>query len=695
MRTILIFLGALMLAAGPSAAQQTDEFAWLEEIEGTKALDWARARNTEALAFFQADSRYETLKTEAEDILQSTDRIPYFTRRGVWLYNFWQDKDHVRGIWRRTTLEEYRKPSPNWETMLDVDTLGAVENKSWVYKDAICLPPAYLRCMIKLSDGGKDASVWREFDVMKKAFLPEGFTVPEAKSDLAWLDENALLLGTDFGPGSLTDSGYPRVVKRWRRGEPLEKATTVFEGAKEDVSAWPWVSHRPEGTTVMVGKSPSFFTSQIWILNEQGERVRIPLPDDAQLKGVFQGRMLATLRTAWKDFPAGALIAMDLAEVRGAKADPRTVLVYELGENSGFSGGLSLTQDAVVFGVMTDVKTALHEARFDRDGEAMIRKLPGRTDGTAFLSHADDYSNDIFFGYTDFLTPTSLLHLREGALEPELLKALPAKFDASGVDVQQFFTVSKDGEAIPYFLVGQKGMKFDGKNPTLLYGYGGFEASMTPGYNAALGKMWLERGGVYVLANIRGGGEYGPAWHRAALKENRQKAFDDFIAVAEDLIYQNITSPRRLGIMGGSNGGLLVGAVAMQRPKLFNAVVCQVPLLDMLRYNKLLAGASWMGEYGNPDDPAMREVIRKYSPYQNVLWYKERRYPEIFFITSTKDDRVHPGHARKMVAKMLGRNHRVWYYENIEGGHSAAADLKQAAMRKALEFTYLLKYLKD
>lgn len=694
MRTLALF-GALLFAAGPASAQTADEFGWLEDIEGAKALDWARARNEESLAFLRADPRYETLKKEAEDILQADDRIPYFTRRGVWLYNFWQDEKHVRGIWRRTTLEEYRKPSPKWETMLDVDALGRVEEASWVYKDAACLPPAYLRCMINLSDGGKDASVWREFDTMKKAFVPGGFVVPEAKSDVAWLDENALLVGTDFGPGSLTESGYPRVVKRWRRGEPLEKATAVFEGTPKDVSVFPWVSHRPEGKTVMVGKTPSFFTSRLWILDGKGERLRIPLPDDAQMKGVFQDRMLAVLRTAWNGFPEGSLVAMDLAGVRAGEASPKTTLIYELGENSGFSGGLSLTKDAIVFGVMTDVKTAMFEARFAADGTPSVRRLPIREDGTAFIADADSYENDAFFGYTGFLTPTTLMRLPEGAAEPETLKSLPAKFDASGVDVQQFFTVSKDGEAIPYFLVGQKGMPFDGNNPTLLYGYGGFEASMKPSYNATLGKMWLERGGVYALANIRGGGEYGPKWHAAAVKENHPKSFDDFIAVAEDLIEQKITSPRRLGIMGGSNGGLLVGAVAMRRPELFRAVVCQVPLLDMMRYTKLSAGASWVGEYGDPEDPAMREILRAYSPYENVLWYKERRYPEIFFLTSTKDDRVHPGHARKMVAKMLARNHQVWYYENIEGGHSAAADMKQAAMRKALEFTYLLKYLKD
>ena len=691
----LLFL--FLFAALPLRAAESDPFLWLEEVEGKKSLDWARDRNKESLDHFESDPRYKTILKEAETILNATDRIPFVSRRSSWLYNFWQDKKHVRGIWRRTTLEEYRKDKPNWETVLDIDALGRVENKSWVYKGANCLPPHEMLCMIKLSPGGKDASEWREFNTRTKSFVPNGFRLSEAKSDLEWLDENTLLVGTNFGDGSLTDSGYPRITKKWRRGTTLDKAKPVFEGTKKDVSVYPWISHRPEGKTVLVGKSPSFFTNRFWLLSDGGERIRVPFPDEVRAYGVFKGKMLAALRKDWRGFKTGALVSMDLDDVRAGKPEPRVTQVFQLDEDSGFPrrGAVSFAKDFVLLAVMKNVMTSLYAARPGTDGEWEIEKLPAQDHGTVRPSHIDPFSNDILFSYDDFLTPSTLFRLASGAKKAEALKAMPARFDASQFEVQQFFAVSKDQEHVPYFIVNKKGIPFDGKNPTLLYGYGGFEVPLKPGYLSTLGKLWLERGGVYVMTNIRGGGEYGPKWHQAALLENRQVAFNDFISIAEDLIDQNLTTPRHLGIMGGSNGGLLMGAVTVQRPDLFNAVVCQVPLLDMMRYHKLLAGASWMGEYGNPDDPKMRDVIRKYSPYQNVLWHKEKQYPEVFFMTSTKDDRVHPGHARKMVAKMRFRNHKVWYYENIEGGHSAAADLKQRAKRKALETVYLLQYLKD
>jgi prolyl oligopeptidase len=696
-RTALLLAGLLLAPQAVRTASAQDQFWWLEDVESEKSLDWVRARNKESLAKFENDPRFAALQKEASDVLEATDRIPYPERLGDRLYNFWQDKTHVRGIWRRTTLQDYRKTDTAWETVLDVDALGKFENKSWVYKNSNCLPPHYLRCMIELSDGGKDASVWREFDTRTKSFVAKGFVVPEAKSDVSWLDDNTLLVGTDFGPGSLTESGYPRIIKRWRRGTELSKAPTVFEAKVKDVGAWPWVSHRPEGRTVLLARGLTFWKTRYWVLSDSGERLRVPLPESASVKGVFKDRIVAILRNPWKDYPAGAVVAMDLRDARAGKAEPRTTLVYELDEDSGFPqrGAVAFTKNNVLLSVMTDVKTTIKRASFSPGGGAVVESLPVPAEGTAWVSDASPHTDEFFFGYTGFLTPTTLFHLDAGAAEPERLKSLPPRFDASRVDVQQFFAVSKDGEHVPYFLIGQKGMPFDGSNPVLLHGYGGFETPQRPFYLSTTGKMWLERGGVYVLANIRGGGEYGPKWHQAALKGNRQKSFDDFISIAEDLIYQKITTPRRLGIMGASNGGLLVSAVATQRPDLFNAVVSKVPLTDMLRYHKLLAGASWMGEYGNPDDPGERDFLRKYSPYHNVLWFKERRYPEMFFLTSTKDDRVHPAHARKMVAKMLARNHQVWYFERIEGGHGGAADRKQAAHRKALEYAYLLQYLKD
>ncbi|MEM7391574.1 MAG: prolyl oligopeptidase family serine peptidase [Verrucomicrobiota bacterium] len=696
MKQTLYAIGLLLVTTQHSIPEK-DPFRWLEEVEGEKAIDWVKARNQDALDLFESDERFEPMRKDVEAILQATDRIPFIRQRGDLLYNFWQDKNHVRGIWRTTTLEEYRKDEPTWNVLLDIDRLGREEKKSWVYKGVDFLAPQYERCLVRLSPGGTDASEWREFDVKTKTFVKDGFHLPEAKSNVEWLDENTLLVGTDFGPDSLTDSGYPRIVKRWKRGTPLEEAETVFEGEKDDVSVGPWVTHRPEGRTVILDRSPTFFTSRLWLLGEQDKKQRIPVPENIQINGIFQDRILVTLNRDWKDYPLGSMIAMNLADVRAGKEEPRTGLIYRPDDRSAISryGALADMKDELVLHVMTDVRSRFLSLRFDEEGRAHTREMPVPQTGSLQMISASSFKNDLFFSYEDFLTPETLFYLPEGKDKAEPLKSIPDRFDASRFKAEQHFVEAKDGERIPYFVIGPKAMELNGTNPTLLYGYGGFIISMNPSYLTTVGKLWLERGGVYVMATIRGGGEYGPRWHQAALKENRQVAFDDFIAIGEDLIERKITSPKHLGIMGGSNGGLLVGAVMTQRPELMNAVICQVPLLDMLRFNKLLAGASWMGEYGDPDDPEMREVIRKYSPYHNVLPAKERAYPDAFFITSTKDDRVHPGHARKMVARMRAEGHKVYYYENIEGGHSAAADLRQTARRKALETVYLLRQLKD
>jgi prolyl oligopeptidase len=610
------------------------------------------------------------------------------------LYNFWQDSKHVQGIWRRTTVEEYKKKEPRWDVLLDLDALGAQEKVTWVWHGADCLEPEHVRCMLTLSPGGKDASVSREFDLSKRAFVDGGFSIPEAKHNAAWLDRDTLLVATDFGPGSTTRSGYPRLVKTWKRGTPLASATLLFEGKVDDVSADPVTMFRPEGGVAGVVEAPSFFESILFVLDSSGTLKRVPFPRDAKIDGLFDRRLLAALRTPWvtaaATFPAGALVALPLDALSRPKPEDAVELLFAPDDRSSLSG-VTTARSAIYLDVLENVEGDILRMTHGPDGWK-TQKVPFPAHGNAQLTGADDFEDLIVANYDAFLTPPSA-YLWDPAVSitPVKVKSLPERFDAADLAVEQSTAVSRDGTLIPYFLVHKKNLKLDGDNPTLLYGYGGFEVSMSPGYSGGIGKVWLEKGGVYALANIRGGGEFGPRWHQAALTVHRQIAYDDFIAVAESLIARKVTSPKRLGIMGGSNGGLLVGATFVERPELFSAVVCQVPLLDMLRYHKLLAGHSWMAEYGDPDDASMAAAISKYSPYQNVK--PGVKYPKVLFITSTKDDRVHPGHARKMVARMESQGHDVLYFENTQGGHGAAANLDERVQRNALEYTYLFERL--
>ncbi len=697
-----------------------DPHLWLEEVEGQEALAWVRAHNDKTLPELQKDPRYAGLEADLRKVLLAKDRIPTPGIRGGWVYNFWQDPDHVRGIWRRTSLQEYRKVEPQWDVILDIDALGKKENESWVWKDLDCLAPKYERCLITLSRGGKDASVVREFDLSKRDFVTDGFTLPEAKSSVGWKDENTIWVGTDFGQGSLTHSGYPRLVKLWKRGTPLSQAQLIFEGSAEDVSATGMTIFSPEGVTHGIVRSPSFFESEQWIWTEgaSGPELRkVPFPKDADFKGVFKGQLMALLRTDWgqgkRVFKSGTLVSLPVDEVARSGerleigkqpptpvqniAPPASLQTIYAPDSRSTLEGISRTRSHLYLQVLQNVNGRILEVSHKGAKGWGSRKLPLPDLGSASVAAADPYEGFIIAHYESFAVPTTLYlsHAKKGSdsiAKFEPIKRLPDRFDASGMQVSQRESKSADGTRVPYFLIHKKGLKLDGSNPTLLYGYGGFEISLSPTYQSTKGKVWLERGGVYALANIRGGGEFGPKWHQAALLKNRQRAFDDFISVAEDLISSRITSPKHLGIMGGSNGGLLMGVMLTQRPDLFGAVVCQVPLLDMLRYHKLLAGASWVGEYGNPEDPEMAPIIAKYSPYQNVK--AGAGYPRAFFVTSTKDDRVHPGHARKMVARLEEMGHSVLYYENIEGGHSAAADLEQQVKRTALEFTYLDRQLR-
>jgi len=680
----------MLLSLTILSAQEADEqYLWLEEVEAEKALEWAKARNESTLAVLRAQADFDELYNRGKEILNSNERIAYPSIQGRHIYNFWQDKDHVRGIWRRTTPAEYRRENPGWEILLDIDALCQAENEQWVYKGASGLYPDYEKRMVQLSRGGGDAVVMREFDVKTRSFVENGFFLPEAKGSAAWMDQNTLLISTSFGENTVTESGYPRLVKIWKRGTDLTQAETVFEGEKTDVGCWGGVIDTPERRYDLITRSVTFFTSRNYIL-EEGRAVLIDIPEDAQLNGFFKKQMLVELKSDWSveghTYKQGALIAIDFdAFMNGSREFD---VIFRPDERSSLNG-VSSTLNYLILNVLNNVRGEMYRAEYSKKGWQVARlEVPEL--GSLGVVSSDENSDRFFYTFNGYLTPNTLYF--SDFKTSEKIKQLPAFFDASGFVVEQFEAVSKDDTKIPYFVVHNREMKSDGSNPTLLYGYGGFEVSINPGYSPVIGTSWLEKGGVYVEANIRGGGEFGPKWHQSALKENRQRAYDDFIAVAEDLITRKITSPQHLGIRGGSNGGLLMGVMTTQRPDLFNAVVCAVPLLDMKRYNKLLAGASWMAEYGNPDLPEEWTYISKYSPFQNLK--ADAAYPQVFFYTSTRDDRVHPGHARKMVAKMTDMGYNVLYYENMEGGHAAATTNEQRAFIGALTYSYLLMKLK-
>ena len=703
-RRAAMLSAALSISFAPCAMSQTaspaapsdDPFVWLEDVQGERALAWVRERNAASQKELMARPEYAPTRAQVLEILNAKDRIPYITRRAGWLYNFWQDENHKRGLWRRTTLAEYRKADPAWETVLDLDALAAAEGENWVWGGAVCHAPAYRRCLLNLSRGGADAKVVREFDAVDKRFVKDGFTLPEAKSSIEWIDADHLYVGTDFGAGSMTDSGYPRVVKRWKRGTPLADAVTVFEGQKQDVAVGVSVDLTPGYERTIFTRSLDFYHSETFLLD--GDKlVRLDIPSDSSLSFMRDTLLLqirSELKTGGQTFPAGSLLHADAA--RYLKGERKLGALFTPTPTRSFES-FTTTRDHIIVSVLDNVASKL-EQWHKRGSEFVFSEIkapfPGTLGATSLhdpLIKDDPLAHSYVMSYTDFLTPESLYMAGAGSEKRSLLKQRKPMFDARGMRVEQRFAVSKDGTRVPYFVVWPQGAKPDGTNPTLLYGYGGFEVSLNPSYSGGLGRAWYQRGGVYVLANIRGGGEFGPTWHKSALKGNRQRAFDDFIAVAEDLVANKITTPAQLGIQGGSNGGLLMGVMLTQRPELFKAVVCQVPLLDMRRYNQLLAGASWMAEYGNPDLPDDWAFISKYSPYQNLK--PGAKYPRVLFTTSTRDDRVHPAHARKMVARMLALGHDPLYYENIEGGHGGAADNEQRAHKQALEFSYLWQQL--
>ena len=696
-----------MTLPAPTLAQETpaasteseDPYLWLEEIHGERAMEWVEEHNAASLGRLQSDPLYDTLHQQALDILQATDRIPMpgFTRGG-YVDNFWQDATHVRGIWRRTSLDSYRTATPEWTTILDFDALAEAEGENWVYKGSQCLSPDERYCLVSLSDGGRDAVTIREYDTVERRFVEGGIVIPEAKTSVSWIDRDHLLIGTDFGPGSMTDSGYAMTVRHWTRGQPLDQAPEIFRGQQTDVAVAGYTLREPDGeiAATLINRSITFYESETWLVNDDLSVTQLPLPARSDINAYVGGRLVFTTNQDWtaptgEAFTSGDLIAYDLDALMSNPTGARPELVLRPGERDAIEG-VTNTRNELVVALYENVRGSVIVLRPEGDGEGWSRRrLPLPENVTVGVVSASEEDDQLFASVSGYLNPNSLWLADAAAGTAEQVKSMPARFNAEGLTVSQFEARSADGTMIPYFVVHREDMPMDGSNPTLLYGYGGFQSSLLPGYSATVGRLWLERGGVYVVANTRGGGEFGPRWHQAALQENRQRAHEDFQAVALDLIDRGITSQPHLGIMGGSQGGLFMGAMLTQRPDLINAAVIQVPLFDMLRFHRLLAGASWIAEYGNPDIPEQRAWIEAYSPYQNLR--AGQPYPEVFIHTSTADDRVHPGHARKAAARLEELGYPVLYFENTDGGHAAGANLLHTARRIALEYTYLSRRL--
>ena len=691
-RLLVIALSILFLGScsDGKVVNTQDPYLWLEEVEGDAALQWVNSQNEITQARYTNSERFNETYQFLLDEYNSDDRIPYAYVQNGEMYNFWRDESNVRGIWRKTSIEKYQEEKVEWEVIIDVDQLAKAEDKNWVWRGADCLAPNYERCLIRLSDGGKDAVVVREFNLISKSFIDDGFATLESKQYFSWVNQDQILIATNFGEGSMNESGYPSQVRLWDRNQDIGDAREVFQGDYQKIFSFPFSSIRPDGNYFGILEGPTFFTKVLYLFNND-ELVKLELPLKMDVYGTYENLLIISLAENWQGFDIGSLVAVNLDDALAQNISVDSLTLLFKPSEKRFLRSVSIGANQILVSVLDNISGQV--LQLQKVGSSWIEnQVRGFEGGMLSVSSIDEWSDHTFLNSQGFTQPSSLYY-SNGSKEFKKIKSVPSKFDPEKYNVEQLYAVSKDGTQIPYFQISNIGMENNSTNPTLLYGYGGFEISQTPSYLSAFSRSWLDSGGVYVIANIRGGGEYGPKWHQSALKENRQRAYDDFIAVAEKLIDSKITSPRHLGIRGGSNGGLLVGATFTQRPDLFNAVVCAVPLLDMFRYDKLLAGASWVDEYGDPDNADEWEFISKYSPYQNV--YEDKEYPEVYFYTSTKDDRVHPGHARKMAKKMIDQGHKVIYYENVEGGHSAAANLKQSAYMSTLQLEYLRDKLVD
>ena len=662
-----------------------DPYLWLEEVEGKKSLAWVEEQNEETFTRYTETNafkeKYERIKKELND----DERIPSAYYQNGEMYNFWRDEKNVRGVWRKTSFKSYLKDEPIWENILDIDQLANDEGINWLYKGADCLAPEYKRCLIRLSDGGTDAVTIREFDLEEKKFVKDGFNTYPSKQNASWINEDQILIGADFGEGSMNESGYPMQVKLWNRGESLEEAKIFFSGSYEKIFNFPFVSIRPDGKYYGIIEGPTFFSEVLHLFD--GEKlIKINLPQMIDIHGFFNESLILSIEEDWGIFKSGSLLEINVNSLLANSINESDVKIIFEPDGQRFISGVSIGKHQLMVSMLENVNRII--TRFlKKDDRWDSKDIEGFQNSTMNIYGQDVWSDNSFISVSNFLEPSSIYHASDGA-DYKKIKSRKNSIDPEKYRVEQNFVSSADGTSIPYFLISRKGINLDGKNPTILYGYGGFQISKPPSYlGGSIAEYWLNSGGVYVVSNIRGGGEYGPAWHQSALKENRQRAYDDFIAIAIDLIEKGITSKDHLGIEGRSNGGLLVGATFTQRPDLFNAVICGVPLLDMFRYDKLLAGASWVDEYGDPDNPEEWEFIREYSPYQNLK--KGTEYPEVFFYTSTKDDRVHPGHARKMAKKMTDMGSPIVYYENTEGGHAGTSNIDQFSFLLALQLAYL------
>lgn len=677
---------------------ETETLEWLEEVEGEEALAFATSMNEVSLARLQADPRYQGLYDSALEVLQSADRIPYVGVQGGELWNFWRDAENTHGLWRKTTMESYATDAPDWDVVLDLDALAEAEDKNWVWRGSSCLAPDYRHCILTLSDGGSDAAVRREWDMETRSFVEGGFEIEETKGATAWIDENTLLIATALDDAEATTSGYPFVVKRWERGTAIEDAPAVLTGAADNVGVWPARFEDADGTAYMAAvQSESFFEEVYWYLPDgaTGEPVQFPLPRRVSPYSLFSDQLVFAVDQDWTPveggptYPAGAVLSYSMSEFAASGELPEIHEVFVPNDRQSV-GSVATTANNLLMVINDNVVGTLNAFQFGEGGWTR-QPIDAPENASISIVTADDKSDLAYVNVEGFLTPETLYRLTpELTLEPA--KSAPSWFDTEGLVVEQRQATSADGAQVPYFIVRAEGASEAG--PTLLYAYGGFQVSLTPNYSGTLGRMWLEQGGTYVLANIRGGGEFGPAWHQAGLRTERQRIYDDLIAVAEALVEDGVTTPGQLGVEGGSNGGLLTGVMYTQRPDLFGAVISQVPLLDMMRFHLLLAGASWQDEYGFPDENAdERAFLRSISPVHNVETGGD--YPPLFLLTSTKDDRVHPGHARKMAYLLNELGEEVLYYENMEGGHSAAANLEETAKRLSLEFTFLMQELMD
>lgn len=671
------------------------DLSYLEEIESPQVRRFVEVENVLSTARLKTDPLFPVIEKEILDIVTAKDKLPMFFFLHGYLYQYWQDQIHVRGQLKRIAVADFNAKKDNWEVAFDLDKLAKAEGQNWVWKSLNCYKKDQTKCLFFLSNGGKDAITAREYDLNKKEFVQDGFSFPESKSQFEWYNENTILWTDATNPKKLTTSGYPQVLKSIKRGQKLDEATFITDVPQHYVSIDCWSLEDQGNLHFVIYKSISFYEYEVYYLADLATQklVKVPIPKDAEFRTIFKDQIVFSIKS---DYPLGPKVARPGTLLSFPLFTLQTMQNPEiifLPSNTEVLQATTTSRDRLWLSTLSDVKRTLMTV--DRVNNKWVLKkfnhqLPNHTQGNWALQAIDNDTNRTYFNYTNFLTP-SQIYFSEAADKPnlklKLVKTAPKRFDAAKFTSEQFKVKSKDGTLIPYFVVRAKNLKYDGKNPTLQYGYGGFEAAMTPYYLGVPGKVWLSRGNVYVLANIRGGGEYGPEWHKAALGVNRQKAFDDFAAVSEDLIKRKITSSQHLGIMGGSNGGLLTSALLVQRPDLYSAVVSEVPLTNMIRFNKLLAGASWQAEYGNPDIPTERDALMKYSPLHNIR--PGTKYPEPFYITSTKDDRVHPAHARQMVARLKQLGYPVLYFENIDGGHGRAANLKEYATMLGMEYTYL------